>query len=143
MRGSFLFLAFGHTERPSDTVESEVDMRGETTSGKQLRDDMITMLIALASGLGKMAVVVKTNQIIRSHFGAGAPPILDYFSGDWDVQWGYGIWTHGQMCLNNRPLAPFKGKHTRRRRCLEMLANVETIGLTLTATLTYFCNSKL
>ena len=24
------------------------------------------------------------------HFGVGAP-----FSGDWDVHWGYGIWTHG------------------------------------------------
>ena len=25
------------------------------------------------------------------HFGVGAPPILVYFSGDWDVHWGYGI----------------------------------------------------
>ena len=25
------------------------------------------------------------------HFGVGAPPILVYFSGDWDVRWGYGI----------------------------------------------------
>ena len=32
-----------------------------------------------------------------SHFGAGAPPILVYFSGDWDVHWGYGILTHGHM----------------------------------------------
>ena len=31
------------------------------------------------------------------HFGVGAPPILVYFSGDWDVHWGYGILTHG-MC---------------------------------------------
>ena len=22
------------------------------------------------------------------HFGVGAPPILVYFSGDWDVHWG-------------------------------------------------------
>ena len=27
------------------------------------------------------------------HFGVGAPPILVYFSGDWDVHWGYGILT--------------------------------------------------
>ena len=27
----------------------------------------------------------------------GAPPILVYFSGDWDAHWGYGILTHGQM----------------------------------------------
>ena len=32
-----------------------------------------------------------------SHFGVGAPPILVYFSGDWDVHWGYGILTHGQF----------------------------------------------
>ena len=31
-----------------------------------------------------------------SHFGVGASPILVYFSGDWDVRWGYGILTHGQ-----------------------------------------------
>ena len=31
------------------------------------------------------------------HFGAGAPPILVYFSGDWDVHWGYGILTHGHI----------------------------------------------
>ena len=36
-----------------------------------------------------------------SHFGVGAPPILVYFSGDWDVQaagptsdCGGPIWTH-------------------------------------------------
>ena len=28
------------------------------------------------------------------HFGVGAPPILVYFSGDWDVHRGYGILTH-------------------------------------------------
>ena len=31
------------------------------------------------------------------HYGVGAPPILVYFSGDWDVHWGYGILTHGHM----------------------------------------------
>ena len=31
------------------------------------------------------------------HFGIGAPPILVYFSGDWDVHWGYGILTHGHF----------------------------------------------
>ena len=24
-------------------------------------------------------------------------PILVYFSGDWDVHWGYGLLTHGQV----------------------------------------------
>ena len=32
-----------------------------------------------------------------SYFGAGAPPTLVYFSGDWDVHWGYGLLTHGQI----------------------------------------------
>ena len=31
------------------------------------------------------------------HFGVGAPPILVYVSGDWDVHWGYGLLTHGHM----------------------------------------------
>ena len=32
------------------------------------------------------------------HFGAfGAPPILAYFGGDWDVHWGYGLLTHGHV----------------------------------------------
>ena len=30
-------------------------------------------------------------------WGVGAPPILVYFSGDWDVHWGYGLVTHGQI----------------------------------------------
>ena len=31
------------------------------------------------------------------HFGVGAPPILVYFSWDWDVHWGYGILIHGRI----------------------------------------------
>ena len=32
------------------------------------------------------------------HFGVGAPPILVYFSGDWDVHWGLnGRLTHGNF----------------------------------------------
>ena len=26
-----------------------------------------------------------------------ASPILVYFSGDWNVHWGYGLLTHGHM----------------------------------------------
>ena len=32
-----------------------------------------------------------------SHFGVAAPPVLVYFSGGWDVHWGYGILTHSQF----------------------------------------------
>ncbi|WP_428379718.1 hypothetical protein [Marinobacter adhaerens] len=31
------------------------------------------------------------------NFGVGAPPISVYFSGDWDVRWGYGLFTHGHL----------------------------------------------
>ena len=34
-----------------------------------------------------------------SHFGVGAPPILAYFSGDWDVHSKYGVLTHRQMAV--------------------------------------------
>ena len=37
---------------------------------------------------------VKTNGTI---LGWCTPPILLYFSGDWDVHWGYGILIHGQV----------------------------------------------
>ena len=39
---------------------------------------------------------VKTNGTI---FGVGAPPILVYFSGDWDVQWGHGTLTHSHVAI--------------------------------------------
>ena len=35
-----------------------------------------------------------------SHFGVGAPPILVYVGGDWDVHWGYGVLTHGHMVVS-------------------------------------------
>ena len=42
-----------------------------------------------------VAVVVKP---MGSHFGVGAPPILEpILVGDWDVHWGYGVLTHGHV----------------------------------------------
>ena len=35
------------------------------------------------------------------HFGVGAPPILVYVSGDWDVHCRYGILTHGHTVDGN------------------------------------------
>ena len=47
-----------------------------------------------------MAVAVKP---MGSHFGVGAPSILVYFSGDWDVHWGYDLdsdpWPYDQTGL--------------------------------------------
>ena len=31
------------------------------------------------------------------HFGVGAPPIIVYFSGDWDVHCKYGVLTRGHL----------------------------------------------
>ena len=42
-----------------------------------------------------------------SHFGVGAPPLLVYFSKDWDVHWGYGVLTHGQVGGSFLELVPF------------------------------------
>ena len=40
-------------------------------------------------------MVVKTNGI--PFWGRCTTHFKTYFSGDWDVHWGYGILTHGQM----------------------------------------------
>ena len=37
-------------------------------------------------------------------FGVGAPPILFYFSRDWDVHYGYGILTH--VLVSESPYNP-------------------------------------
>ena len=42
-----------------------------------------------------------------SHFQVGAPPIVDYFSGDWDARWGYGILTHGHLDMGVVPFNTF------------------------------------
>ena len=44
----------------------------------------IDSLWTLSPRQSRLTVVVKTNRI-------GAPPILAYFSGDWDVHWGCGL----------------------------------------------------
>ena len=43
------------------------------------------------------ALHVAVGQNQWCHFGVGAPPILVYFSGDWDVHWGYCVLTHGHV----------------------------------------------
>ena len=60
------------------------------------------------------------------HFGVGAPPSLVYFSGDWDVHWGYGLLTHGYMVavvLELGPLCQMVGTRQKpeSRRCSLML----------------------
>ena len=49
------------------------------------------------------------------HVGVGAPPMLVYFSVDWDVHWGYGILTHSHVSQSGKTpwctsgQGPFKG----------------------------------
>ena len=35
------------------------------------------------------------------HFGLGAPPLLIYFSGDWDVHWGYSLLSHSHFAAKH------------------------------------------
>ena len=42
-----------------------------------------------------MAVVVKTNGI--PFWGRCTAHFRTYFTGHWDVHWGYGILTHGHI----------------------------------------------
>ena len=59
-------------------------------------------------------MAVGQNQWHR--FGAGAPPILVYFSGDWDVHWGYGILTqgsNGSLFKNDLLLEEVRAQHQR------------------------------
>ena len=44
-----------------------------------------------------MEAEVAVGQNQWYHFGVGAPPILVHLSGDWDVYWGYGVLTRGQV----------------------------------------------
>ena len=63
--------------RAGDLVRQ--DGRGQVHGNRHLR-----------GFLGEMAV--GQNQCY--HLGVGAPPILVYFSSDWDLQLGYGTFTH-------------------------------------------------
>ena len=58
------------------------------------------------------------------HFGVGAPPILVYFSWDWDVHWGYDLdfdpwpdsWQHGGVSARELP-SDFGGIRARKTKC--------------------------
>ena len=52
---------------------------------------------ALAGARGSFAEYTMTVGQNQWDPMVGAPPILVYFSGDWDVHWAYGLLTHDQM----------------------------------------------
>ena len=56
-------------------------------------------------------------------FGVGAPPILVYFSGYWNVHWGHGILTHGHLSL--------AGTDPRQERPIECLPSTDPLPFEL------------
>ena len=74
---------------PSDTPGG----RGER--GKERQVIMEHVVWERSASAWQTNLAVGQNQWY--HFGVGAPPILVYFSGDWDVHWGYGILTYGHL----------------------------------------------
>ena len=54
--------------------------------------------------LGLLILYGSGSKPMVYHFGVGASLILVYFSGDWDVHWGYGILTHGHIGFRVRQL---------------------------------------
>ena len=59
------------------------------------------------------------------HVGVGAPPILVYFSGDWNVHWGTGFLTHGHMTARKR----FRGPQPRiTEKCYSPLLEPKIAG---------------
>ena len=54
----------------------------------------------ISSNVLDVAVVVKTNGIPFWLVGEFTTHFRTYFSGDWDVHWGYGFLTHGHMAVN-------------------------------------------
>ena len=68
------------------------------------------------------------------HFGVGAPPILVYFSGDWDVHWGYGLFTHGHVVQKQRAscrfLSPLFGQeNTEARLAYPQISHVNLLHM--------------
>ena len=62
-------------------------------------------------GGGGWAKVGCGSKQMASHFGVYRCTTYfgTYFSGDWDVHWGYGILTHGKSCLTDNQTLPHTG----------------------------------
>ena len=73
----------------------------------------------MSSGGGRPGVGTIWDPILVGEF---TTHFRTYFSGDWDVHWGYGILTHGQLRLHD---------FSRRGRCAEVANDVESTRLLL------------
>ena len=86
------------------TLRYEIGVRAKTGPSNDLRSlaDQCKRK-AMSEGMQHMAV----GQNQWYHFGVGAPPILVYFSGDWDVHWGT-IWilTRAHMFVTDSGYRP-------------------------------------
>ena len=82
-RGPRTLLLFGGTYLPCLPLN-------EQTSSRPSNSDPMAFRFSVKHHLA-------VGQNPWYHFGVGAPPILVYLSGDWNVHWGYGILTHGHL----------------------------------------------
>ena len=51
-----------------------------------------------------------------------------YFSGDWDVHWGYGVLTHGHMGLSQKGTLTFGGWRSDLNGLPQSHAQVKSLG---------------
>ena len=65
----------------------------------RLAKTQLTFLCGYPSEYVLSAKYMAVGQNQWYHFGGRALPLSIYFSGDWDVHWGYGILTHGHIVL--------------------------------------------
>ena len=87
---------------PSSMAQLENMVAGPVAAKENMMEYPCPIFFALGflSLEGHSHMAVGQNQWY--HFGVGAPPILVYFSGDWDVRWGYGILTHGHTSFSSK-----------------------------------------
>ena len=77
---------------PQTWIDAQLPFRKtKPASGKGLPRARLCLLNGRACGRGSTPMV------------PFAPPILVYFTGDWDVYWEYGVLTHSHVCLMGSP----------------------------------------
>ena len=122
--GTFVEGAESNSIRGFAGLEAMAE-RSAWAVGRGLVGFLAALGACFASGFGGAArpgeeVAVGQNQedpiLGYTHFGA-------YFSGDWDVHWGYGMLTHGQVTDRRKDL-----RRTWLERHMAPLGLVKTAG---------------
>ena len=93
-------LSKANALKPTPVISFRSNYRYISASGNRHAAEPHRKKFIVDAGSIAMALTVGMwlwlSKPMRSHFGAGAPPSLVYFGGDWDVHWGYGLLTRGQ-----------------------------------------------